>query len=143
MTAAQIIVQGVQVSPLGFGGAPIGNLYAKVTEAEAQAALATALAQGIRYFDTAPFYGHGLSEKRMGRALAGQPRDSYVLSTKVGRLMSREPRGTRAAGTSSVSRALARSSITAATAWSALSRRVSSASALAASTSSFFTTSAD
>jgi D-threo-aldose 1-dehydrogenase len=98
MTAAQTIVQGVQVSPLGFGGAPIGNLYEKVSEEEAQAALATALAQGIRYFDTAPFYGHGLSEKRMGRALAGHPRDSYVLSTKVGRLVSREPRGTRAAG---------------------------------------------
>src|SRR5579862_4076181 len=98
MTAAQIIVPGVQVSPLGFGGAPIGNLYEKVTEEEAQAALGTALAQGIRYFDTAPFYGHGLSEKRMGRALAGHPRDSYVLSTKVGRLVSREPSGTRAAG---------------------------------------------
>ena len=98
MTAAQIIVPGVQVSPLGFGGAPIGNLYEKVTEAEAQAALGTALAQGIRYFDTAPFYGHGLSEKRMGRALVGHPRDSYVLSTKVGRLVSREPSGTRAAG---------------------------------------------
>jgi D-threo-aldose 1-dehydrogenase len=98
MTAAQIIVQGVQVSPLGFGGAPIGNLYQKVTEEDAQAALATAFAQGIRYFDTAPFYGHGLSEERMGRALTSHPRDSYVLSTKVGRLVSREPRGTGAVG---------------------------------------------
>jgi D-threo-aldose 1-dehydrogenase len=98
MTAAQIIVKGVQVSPLGFGGAPIGNLYEKVTEEEAQAALATALDQDIRYFDTAPFYGHGLSEERMGRALAGHRRDSYVLSTKVGRLVRREPRSGRAAG---------------------------------------------
>jgi D-threo-aldose 1-dehydrogenase len=98
MTAAQIIVQGVQVSPLGFGGAPIGNLYEKVTEEEAQAALATALDHDIRYFDTAPFYGHGLSEERMGRALAGRRRDSYVLSTKVGRLVSREPWSVRTAG---------------------------------------------
>jgi D-threo-aldose 1-dehydrogenase len=89
---------GVQVSPLGFGGAPIGNLYEKVTEEEAQGALAAALDQGIRYFDTAPFYGHGLSEERMGRALAGRPRDSYVLSTKVGRLVSREPSDSRAVG---------------------------------------------
>ena len=98
MAAAHTIGRGVQVSPLGFGGAPIGNLYEKVTEEEAQAAVATALDEGIRYFDTAPFYGHGLSEERMGRALAGRPRDSYVLSTKVGRLVSREPRGLRAVG---------------------------------------------
>jgi D-threo-aldose 1-dehydrogenase len=86
-----MIGRGVRVSALGFGGAPIGNLYTKVSEEEAQAAVASALAQGIRYFDTAPFYGHGLSEERMGRALAGRPRDSYVLSTKVGRLVSRTP----------------------------------------------------
>lgn len=58
------------VSPLGFGGAPIGNLYAPVPEADAQSALQEALARGVRYFDTAPFYGHGLSEERIGRALA-------------------------------------------------------------------------
>src|SRR5579862_8020146 len=73
---------GLQVSRLGFGGAPIGNLYEKVPEEEAQAALAAALDQGgIRYFDTAPLYGHGLSEERMGRAFSGRPRDSYVGST--------------------------------------------------------------
>jgi D-threo-aldose 1-dehydrogenase len=90
------IAPGVQVSALGFGGAPIGNLYEKVTEDEAQAALAAALDHGIRYFDTAPFYGHGLSEQRMGRALSARPRDSYVLSTKVGRLVSQDLCGSRA-----------------------------------------------
>jgi D-threo-aldose 1-dehydrogenase len=79
--------RGIRVSALGFGGAPIGNLYAEVREADAQAALHEALDRGIRYFDTAPFYGHGLSEQRMGRALAGRPRDSFVISTKVGRLI--------------------------------------------------------
>src|SRR5271154_5428285 len=98
MVAEQLFGREVQVSALGFGGAPIGNLYEKVTEEEAHSALETALAQGVRYFDTAPFYGHGLSEERMGRALGGHPRDSYVLSTKVGRLVSREPRGMRAVG---------------------------------------------
>jgi D-threo-aldose 1-dehydrogenase len=82
--------RGVRVSPLGFGGAPIGNLYTPVSEADAQAALHGALARGIRYFDTAPFYGHGLSEERMGRALAGSPRDAFVVSTKVGRCIERD-----------------------------------------------------
>jgi len=79
--------RGIHVSALGFGCAPIGNLYAPVAEADAQAALQEALGAGVRYFDTAPFYGHGLSERRIGRALAGRPRDSFVLSTKVGRLI--------------------------------------------------------
>jgi D-threo-aldose 1-dehydrogenase len=83
----------VKVSPLGFGGAPIGNLYAPVSEEDAQAALHEALARGISYFDTAPFYGHGLSEERMGRALAGRPRASFTLSTKVGRLISGDDSG--------------------------------------------------
>jgi D-threo-aldose 1-dehydrogenase len=78
----------VNVSPLGFGGAPIGNLYAPVSEADARSAIERALALGIRYFDTAPFYGHGLSEERMGRALAGRTRESFAISTKVGRLIS-------------------------------------------------------
>lgn len=79
--------RGVSASPLGFGGAPIGNLYTPVPEADAQSALHEALAHGIRYFDTAPFYGHGLSEERMGHALAGRPRASFVISTKVGRVI--------------------------------------------------------
>jgi D-threo-aldose 1-dehydrogenase len=79
--------RGIGVSPLGFGGAPIGNLYAEVSEDTAQAALDEAFARGIRYFDTAPFYGHGLSEERVGRALLGRVRRSFVVSTKVGRLI--------------------------------------------------------
>jgi D-threo-aldose 1-dehydrogenase len=92
-----MVGRGIRVSPLGFGGAPIGNLYAQVTDDEAQAALATALELGIRYFDTAPFYGHGLSEERMGRALAGVRRDTFVISSKVGRLVEKDA-GARAAG---------------------------------------------
>jgi len=75
------------ISAVGFGAAPIGNLYAEVAEDEAQAALARALDSGIRYFDTAPFYGHGLSEERLGRALSGLSRNTFTLSTKVGRLI--------------------------------------------------------
>jgi D-threo-aldose 1-dehydrogenase len=84
--------RGVRVSSLGFGGAPIGNLYAPVAETDAQAVLTEALDSGIRYFDTAPFYGYGLSEERMGRALAGRPRDAFVISTKVGRRIERDER---------------------------------------------------
>lgn len=89
--APHAVARGINVSPLGFGGAPLGNLYDKVSDRDAETALETALARGIRYFDTAPFYGHGLSEERLGRALGARPRDSYVLSTKVGRLVRRDP----------------------------------------------------
>lgn len=74
-------------SGLGFGGAPLGNLYSALDEQSADSALERAWALGLRYFDTAPLYGHGLSETRMGRMLAGKPRASYALSTKVGRLL--------------------------------------------------------
>ena len=73
---------------LGFGGAPLGNLFQAVGEDQAQQALAAAWALGLRYYDTAPLYGSGLSEQRLGRFLRGQPRDSYVLSSKVGRVLS-------------------------------------------------------
>ncbi|KAB7772789.1 aldo/keto reductase [Xanthomonas sp. LMG 12462] len=76
---------GVQLSTLGFGAAPIGNLYAEVDDAVALAAVADAYAAGIRHFDTAPYYGYGLSEQRLGQGLRGLPRASYTLSTKVGR----------------------------------------------------------
>ena len=76
---------------LGFGGAPIGNLYRQVPDQEAVAAVTAAWEGGIRYFDTAPHYGLGLSERRLGKALAGQDRSSYVLSTKVGRLLRPNP----------------------------------------------------
>jgi D-threo-aldose 1-dehydrogenase len=80
----------VRLSALGFGAAPIGNLYAQVAEDDAQAALHEAYERGIRYFDTAPFYGHGLSEQRLGRALAGKPRRTFAISTKVGRRIARD-----------------------------------------------------
>jgi len=77
---------------LGFGGAPVGNLYAPMSDAQAHDAIGTAFGAGIRYFDTAPYYGFGLSERRSGDALRQHPRDSYVLSTKVGRrLRSADP----------------------------------------------------
>jgi D-threo-aldose 1-dehydrogenase len=72
---------------LGLGGAALGNLFSVVSEADAQALLATTLADGCRTFDTAPHYGQGRSEHRFGLALQGQPRDSFVLSTKVGRVL--------------------------------------------------------
>lgn len=75
---------------LGFGGAPLGNLYQAVDEAQAEQALTAAWALGVRYFDTAPLYGAGLSEQRIGRFLRGKPRDSYLLSSKVGRLLTVE-----------------------------------------------------
>ena len=77
----------VQLPVLGFGGAPIGNLYRRVPEQEALDAVTAAWEGGVRYFDTAPHYGLGLSERRLGAALAGKDRDSYVLSTKIGRLL--------------------------------------------------------
>jgi D-threo-aldose 1-dehydrogenase len=76
---------GLRVTALGFGGAPLGNLFRPIPEADAVGAVAEAYAAGVRYFDTAPLYGHGLSERRMGEVLRGHPREGYVLSTKVGR----------------------------------------------------------
>ena len=73
---------------LGFGTAPLGNLYRAVSEKQAEATLDAAWAAGIRYFDTAPLYGLGLAETRLNRFLRGKPRQSYVVSTKVGRLLS-------------------------------------------------------
>jgi D-threo-aldose 1-dehydrogenase len=72
---------------LGFGGAPIGNLYQAHSEEAAQAALDAAWEAGVRYFDTAPLYGLGLSETRINRFLRGKQRSDYLLSTKVGRLL--------------------------------------------------------
>jgi len=72
---------------LGCGGAPLGNLFERVPEPAAAESLQAAWDSGIRYFDTAPFYGFGLSERRMGDALRGRPVGSFTLSTKVGRLL--------------------------------------------------------
>lgn len=72
-------------SKLGFGTAPLGNMYRDVPEEEARATIEAAWNHGIRYFDTAPFYGAGLAEMRLGKVLSQQNRDEYLLSTKVGR----------------------------------------------------------
>lgn len=73
--------------PLGLGTAPLGNLYRAIDDASARATVDAAWDAGIRYFDTAPFYGFGLSERRLGDALRDRPRDAFLLSTKVGRLL--------------------------------------------------------
>ncbi|MEN9895452.1 MAG: hypothetical protein RIR97_1304 [Pseudomonadota bacterium] len=78
---------GLSFSELGFGTAPLGNLYRTVSDDEADATLQAAWDAGCRYFDTAPLYGVGLSETRLNRFLRGKNRDDYVLSTKVGRLL--------------------------------------------------------
>ena len=72
---------------LGFGAAPLGNMFRNIPDFEALATVTAAWGEGIRYFDTAPFYNAGLAELRMGEALAGMARDQYVISTKVGRLI--------------------------------------------------------
>jgi D-threo-aldose 1-dehydrogenase len=84
---------GLRVGPCAFGAAGIGNLYRALSDDEASATVTTALAAGVRYFDTAPHYGLGLSERRLGAAVADVPRDQLVLSTKVGRLLVADPDG--------------------------------------------------
>lgn len=85
---------GLPVTALGFGGAGIGNLGAAVDDDTAWAAVDAAWAGGVRYFDTAPHYGLGLSERRLGAALAGRPRADFTLCTKVGRLLRPNPHRT-------------------------------------------------
>ena len=79
--------RGPALTELGLGAAQFGNLYRETTDEASAAAVDAAWAAGIRYFDTAPHYGIGLSERRLGAALARYPRDEYVVSTKVGRLL--------------------------------------------------------
>ncbi|RZU18047.1 aldo/keto reductase [Streptomyces sp. BK239] len=90
----------VTVSELGFGGSVIGNLYRVTPAEEAAAAVDAAWDAGIRYFDTAPHYGLGLSERRLGAALRGRPRGEYTVSSKVGRLLvpNEQPRGVDSEG---------------------------------------------
>src|SRR3954449_3235593 len=77
----------LRFSELCFGAAPIGNAFGAVSEDDARKAVDADWEGGIRYFDTAPHYGLGLSERRLGRALAARPRSELVVSTKVGRLL--------------------------------------------------------
>lgn len=79
-----------RLGKLGFGGAGVGNLYSAIPDGEALATVLAAWDAGIRYFDTAPHYGLGLSEQRLGAVLRDKPRDDFVISTKVGRVL--EPR---------------------------------------------------
>ena len=85
------------VPTIGFGAAAIGNLYAALDDQTAEAAVDAALRLGIHYFDTAPFYGYGLSEERLGGALASTPAQDVVVSTKVGRLIVATDTDTQAA----------------------------------------------
>jgi len=78
---------GFDITDMGFGAAPIGNFLKPITEGEAEAMINRAWDAGMRYFDTAPYYGHGLSEARVGQYLRWKPRQEFVLSTKVGRVL--------------------------------------------------------
>jgi len=89
----------VEVTELSLGGAAIGNLFTAVSDDDARATIDAAWDGGIRTFDTAPHYGLGLSERRLGDALRHRPRDEYVLCTKVGRILEPSPGG--AAGAAS------------------------------------------
>ncbi|WP_328513334.1 aldo/keto reductase [Streptomyces mirabilis] len=100
MRLRQIQNTPVAVTELGFGASVIGNLYRVTPSSDATAAIDAAWDAGIRYFDTAPHYGLGLSELRLGAVLKGRPREEYVVSSKVGRLLvpNEEPHGVDAEG---------------------------------------------
>ena len=83
--------RGLPLTEIGLGAAQLGNLYRETSDAEVVDTVDTAWEHGIRYFDTAPHYGVGLSERRLGEQLRGRPRDEYVLSSKVGRLLVASP----------------------------------------------------
>jgi D-threo-aldose 1-dehydrogenase len=85
--------RGVPLTTLGFGTGPLGGLFRPVSDEQAAATLDAAWDAGFRYFDTAPHYGLGLAEQRLGAALAGRPREEFVVSTKVGRLLVPNPGG--------------------------------------------------
>jgi D-threo-aldose 1-dehydrogenase len=78
---------GIDFTELGFGSAPLGNLYRAITDEQAHDVLEAAWNSGVRYFDTAPLYGLGLSERRIGEFLRTKKRDEYVISTKAGRVL--------------------------------------------------------
>jgi D-threo-aldose 1-dehydrogenase len=99
----------VHVTEMSFGGAAIGNLFTPVSDDDARAAIDAAWDGGIRTFDTAPHYGLGLSERRLGDALRHRPRAEYVISTKVGRLL--EPALSRSGGRDTAGFAVPASSV--------------------------------
>lgn len=80
-------IKDILPGALGFGAAPLGNMFRDIPEAEALATVDAAWDQGIRFYDTAPFYGAGLAELRLGETLSRRPRQDYVISTKVGRVI--------------------------------------------------------
>lgn len=83
--AGRSIAADLRMSRLGLGTAPLGGLFRPISDPDAEATLVAAWQQGIRYFDTAPLYGSGLAENRLGRFLLGKPRSQFIVSTKVGR----------------------------------------------------------
>ena len=91
MTASLGRFGSVSLGRMGLGTAPLGNLYAPLSEADAAGTVRRALALGLHYIDTAPHYGNGLAEHRVGEALRGVDRESVVISTKVGRILSADP----------------------------------------------------
>src|SRR5689334_25370305 len=92
MTATRPLAStGVAVTALGFGAGPLGGFYGPVDAEAGAAAARRAYALGVRYFDVAPLYGHGRAELALGHALRDLDRETFVLSTKVGRYM--EPAG--------------------------------------------------
>lgn len=86
------LADGLDVTSIGLGSAPLGGLFSAVSDADAEATLAAGWSAGIRFYDTAPLYGFGLAERRLGAFLRQQPREAYAISTKVGRLL-RAPDG--------------------------------------------------
>jgi D-threo-aldose 1-dehydrogenase len=90
-TTTRLQERGIELSRIGLGTAPFGNLYREVGDDEAVEAVLTAFEGGVRYFDTAPHYGLGLAERRLGRALRELPREEVVVSSKVGRLLRPNP----------------------------------------------------
>ncbi|QAV70601.1 aldo/keto reductase [Salinibacterium sp. UTAS2018] len=85
--------RGLELTEIGLGAAQLGNLYRETTDAEVEEGVAAAWDAGVRYFDTAPHYGLGLSERRLGEQLRTHPRDEYVISSKVGKLLVPNPGG--------------------------------------------------
>src|ERR1700691_4088881 len=77
----------LRITPFILGCGPLAGLYEEVSEENAASTLAEAWCLGVRAFDTAPHYGAGLSERRVGSFLAGKPRDEFLLCTKIGRLL--------------------------------------------------------